>query len=137
MHYFSFSFPQGCPGLGLVLLRLTVALQLLCGADAASAVLPWWQLSLLAVLLLLLVLGMLTPVAGVLSLLYQLPILTHNQLLAAPALTILNAAALVLLGPGAYAADARLFGRRRLLSPPDPAHGLGNNDYSIHLGEKK
>ncbi len=134
MHGFSSSFPHGGPGAGLVLLRLTVAWQLLSGA---STFLPWWQLSLLCVMTLLLVLGMLTPLAGALSILYQLAGLMHAELSAAPAIATLTATALVLLGPGAYAADARLFGRRRLLLPPDPAEAVSNKDYSIHLGEKK
>jgi hypothetical protein len=32
----------------------------------------------------------------------------------------MTAIALVLLGAGAYSVDARLFGRRRLVLPPDP-----------------
>jgi hypothetical protein len=139
MRGFSSSFPPGGPGLGLLLLRLTVALQLPCGAGAAGAALPGWQLALIGVLALLLVLGMLTPLAAALGALYQLAILGHAELAAAPALAIaiLTAAALVLLGPGAYAADARLFGRRRLLLPPDPAGAANGKDYRIHLGEKK
>lgn len=136
MHGFSSSFPQGGPGVGLVLLRLAVAWQLLSGTPPG---LPWWQLTLCCVMTLLLVLGMLTPLAGGFSILYQLAGLIHTELSAAPLLAIaaLTATALVLLGPGAYAADARLFGRRRLLLPPDPAQVIGSKDYSIHLGEKK
>jgi hypothetical protein len=139
MHGFSSSFPHGGPGVGLLLLRLTVALQLLCAAGAASGSVPWWQLALLCLLLLLLVLGMLTPVAGALCALCQLFSLTDGGLAAAPAPAIaaMTAASLVLLGPGAYAADARLFGRRRLLLPPDPARASNKQDYRIHLGEKK
>lgn len=135
MHGFSSSFPHGGPGLGLLLLRLTVAMQLLTGACAAAP-LPWWQLALFILLVLLLTLGMLTPVAAAVSVLYQLICLSQAALHEAPALAtaILTAIALVLLGPGAYAADARLFGRRRVLLPPDPAN---HKDYSIHLGEKK
>jgi len=139
MHGFSSSFPHGGPGFGLLLLRLTVAAQLLCGAYAAGPPLPWWQLALPGALVLLLVLGMLTPVAAGLSVLYQLASLTHAASTDAPGMAIafLTAAALVLLGPGAYAADARLFGRRRLLLPPDPARAANNKEFSIHLGEKK
>ena len=58
-----------------------------------------------------------------LAALYQLLSLAHASwpqaalLLAAATM----AGALVLMGPGAYAADARLFGRRRLVLPASAA----------------
>lgn len=121
MDGFSSSFPRGGPGVGLLLLRLTVAMQLVSGNGLAAWPMPWWQLALLVLMTLLLVLGMLTPVAGALSAMYQLMSLANATLLAAPVLAMASAtaAALVLLGPGAYAVDARLFGRRRLMLPHD------------------
>jgi uncharacterized membrane protein YphA (DoxX/SURF4 family) len=130
MRGFSTSFPRGGAGVGLLLLRLAVALQLLSEA-LLTEMAPWWQALLpagLAVLLTvlltaLLVLGMLTPVAGAFASLSQLFCLAHaGWAQASPCIVgAFTAAALVLLGPGAYAADARLFGRRRLVLPASPA----------------
>jgi len=130
MRGFSTSFPRGGAGVGLLLLRLSVALQLLSETLFAD-VAPWWQATLpggLAALLsvmlaVLLVLGMLTPVAGAVAALCQLFCLAHaGWAQASPCIVgAFTAAALVLLGPGAYAADARLFGRRRLVLPAGPA----------------
>jgi hypothetical protein len=33
---------------------------------------------------------------------------------------VVDATAIALLGPGAFSLDARLFGRREILIPPDP-----------------
>ncbi|SEN17827.1 hypothetical protein SAMN05428959_101535 [Duganella sp. CF517] len=130
MRGFSTSFPRGGGGVGLLLLRLAVALQLL-SETLFSAVSPWWLTmlpaglaALLSVLLtVLLVLGMLTPVAGAVATLCQLACLGHaGWSQASPCIVgAFTAAALVLLGPGAYAADARLFGRRRLVLPASAA----------------
>ena len=130
MRGFSTSFPRGGAGVGLLLLRLAVALQLL-SETLFTEMAPWWQAllpaglaALLTVLLtVLLVLGMLTPVAGAFASLSQLLCLAHaGWSQASPCIVgAFTAAALVLLGPGAYAADARLFGRRRLVLPASPA----------------
>lgn len=130
MRGFSTSFPRGGAGVGLLLLRLAVALQLL-SETLLTEMAPWWQAllpaglaALLTVLLtVLLVLGMLTPVAGAFASLSQLFCLAHaGWSQASPCIVgAFTAAALVLLGPGAYAADARLFGRRRLVLPASPA----------------
>ncbi|MEV4779456.1 hypothetical protein [Burkholderia sp. LMU1-1-1.1] len=131
MRGFSTSFPRGGAGVGLLLLRLAVALQLLSETLLTEMAPWWWQAmlpaslaALLAVLLTaLLVLGMLTPVAGAFASLSQLFCLAHaGWAQASPCIVgAFTAAALVLLGPGAYAADARLFGRRRLVLPASPS----------------
>jgi len=133
MHGFSSNFPHGGPGVGLLLLRLAVALQLLSDSGL-QAVMPWWQLLLLGLLILLLCLGLLTPVVGAIGMLYQLLQLSSGAAGATAllAIAIATAAALILLGPGAYAVDARLFGRRRL---PLPEHAGGEAAVRKHLGE--
>lgn len=139
MRGFTTSFPRGGAGAGLLLLRAAVALQLLLEAFAAGA--PcWWPMATpaswplvqlaaalaipLAILLaVLLALGMLTPVAGAISAVFQLSCLGSAGWAQAPPYIIAaaTATALVLLGPGAYSADARLFGRRRLVLPASAA----------------
>lgn len=122
MRGFSSSFPRGSAGAGLLMLRMAAGLQLLCESQCAGAP-PWWQAALLAGVGLALVLGVLTPVAGVLAAAYQLLCMTHAGWAHAPPLLIaaMTAIALVLMGPGAYSADARLFGRRRLVLPASAA----------------
>lgn len=133
MRGFSSSFPHGGAGAGLLLLRLAVALQLLTETLCAEAA-PWWPamlpaalawlpLSLAVALAVALALGVLTPVAGAVGALWQLLCLAQSGWAHAPPCIVgaFTAAALVLLGPGAYAVDARLFGRRRLVLPASPA----------------
>ena len=135
MRGFSSSFPHGGAGAGLLLLRLAVALQLLTETLSAGAA-PWWpamlpvavawlplSLSLAVALAAALALGVLTPVAGAAGALWQLLCLAQSGWAHAPPCIVgaFTAAALVLLGPGAYAVDARLFGRRRLVLPASPA----------------
>lgn len=121
MHGYHSSFPAGGAGAGLLLLRLAVAAHLLHAALDAGRPLPWWWLALLALATGLLLLGLLTPLAAGAAAAGHLPWLAtpHG---AVAAIGIACALALLLLGPGAYALDARLFGRRRLLLPDDPYH---------------
>jgi uncharacterized membrane protein YphA (DoxX/SURF4 family) len=118
MRGFSSSFPRGSAGFGLLMLRMAVGLQLL-SESACTGPPAWWQAALVTLLGLALVLGALTPVAGALAALYQLLCLAHASWPHAAPLLIaaMTAIALVLMGPGAYSADARLFGRRRLVLP--------------------
>ncbi len=121
MHGFTSSFPTGGPGAGLLLLRLAVLTRLLL--DSLGGAPPSWCLLLLLTLLtVLLGLGLLTPLAAAVCAAYQALSLFNNWASAgpAPAVAVFGALALLLLGPGAYALDARLFGRRRLLLPKDP-----------------
>jgi len=72
----------------------------------------------------LLCLGFLTPVMSVVACAFEMTAL----LLAGKAdgrfiaLSSLNAIVIALLGPGAYSVDARLFGRREVVFPPEGKH---------------
>ncbi|HEU4843936.1 MAG TPA: hypothetical protein VFT05_06705 [Burkholderiaceae bacterium] len=119
MHGHHSSFPAGGAGAGLLLLRVAVAAHLLLAAPSGDTTLAWWWLMVLALAVALLGLGLLTPLAAGACAAAQLSWLGGAD--DAPALIgILCALALLLLGPGAYGLDARLFGRRRLLPPADP-----------------
>jgi len=119
MRGFSSSFPRRGAGAGLLLLRLAVGLQLLFESSCAGSV-PWWWLMVVTALALMLLVGVLTPLVGTLCALCQLLCLATAASLPA-VLAVMTAVALVLLGPGAYALDARWFGRRRLVLPASPA----------------
>lgn len=111
------TFPDGWPGRGLLLLRLTLSLQLLYWAisdqvkGACSPVLvPDW---LAAAGGLLVIAGLWTPVVGSLVALIELWTAAFEH--SAPQAHVLMAAvaaSLVMLGPGAFSVDARRFGRK-------------------------
>ncbi|HEX5343253.1 MAG TPA: hypothetical protein VFX55_12220 [Duganella sp.] len=90
--------------------------------SGCGGVTPWWLVLLEAALELALAVGALTPVAALLSTGFYAACLAHADWPHAATLMIaaMTAIALVLLGAGAYSVDARLFGRRRLVVPPDP-----------------
>lgn len=110
-------FPLGAPGVGLVLLRLCLAtaLWLLQGSmlsAAANSTVFWSSLCISLALLI----GLLTPVACALCIvLASIALLSPDHPLLMYVLSIaLDAFALLLLGPGAYSVDARLYGHRVL-----------------------
>ena len=118
-------FPSGLPGLGLLLLRM--ALGTIAAIESGLLLKHDGRLPAEAAAVVsgtaavLLVTGFLTPVAGVLLALNTVALwlagdaassrLDHSMVL----LRVGSSVATALLGPGAYAVDARLFGRREVV----------------------
>jgi uncharacterized membrane protein YphA (DoxX/SURF4 family) len=128
------TFPEGFPGVGLLILRILVGLTAV--TQGASSLTHGSDVGLVTVALAVaaagagvaVLLGFLTPGASVLAGAATLllaagtsssSILEINMVVAA--CVAADAAALALLGPGAHSLDARLFGRREVVIP-DRAH---------------
>jgi uncharacterized membrane protein YphA (DoxX/SURF4 family) len=126
------TFPDGWPGLGLGLLRLTVGLSVVI-QGAGMLIAPHgptvgsWAMGLGVMLVgAALLIGFLTPLAGAsaaignsvvgFSLLAGSTAMLHERVLPAIQLAVMSVA-LVMLGPGAFSLDAHLFGRREITIP--------------------
>jgi uncharacterized membrane protein YphA (DoxX/SURF4 family) len=116
------TFPEGWPGTGLVFLRAITAIPLAQRGIAGELMAT---LSAVVVLQLvaagagvLLLVGLWTPIAGVLMAVAELGLAFSRP--ADPWMHVLLAAlgvSLAMLGPGAWSVDARLFGRKRIQIP--------------------
>jgi putative oxidoreductase len=112
-------FPNGWPGRGLLLLRLAAGIALTHDGVAEIVMAPErhgiiWQ-SLATIGGVLLIVGLFTPVAGVLAVIVELwTALSRADNLRICIVLAIVAAALAMLGPGAWSLDARLFGRKRI-----------------------
>jgi uncharacterized membrane protein YphA (DoxX/SURF4 family) len=115
-------FPPGLPGLGLLLLRLSVAIALLFDIYAHSGALPAWVHAVAIVISLAVSVGYLTPIAAAAALaLHVLVWIACGAGVDAAAVAVIlscDTLALALLGPGAYSVDSRRFGRRLVVLPP-------------------
>ena len=108
-------FPDGLPGLALLLLRASTTITLLFGAAGTYQVGSKWYLWGLIPLGAALFAGFITPFVALLAVGVQLLRFTASA--ANPvwlSVAILNTLVLALIGPGAYSLDALRFGRRRV-----------------------
>jgi hypothetical protein len=120
-------FPHGWPGIGLAMLRISVAVPILLSAYDTREELPQWALIAHVLVSASLSAGFLTPIVAVLAPLVQLVGPTSAAMGSQGIIctTILNALALTVLGPGAYSIDACRFGRRTIELPVhNPSHPL-------------
>ena len=127
------TFPDGLPGLGLLLLRATAGINLgyygyvLFRQDSKVSGMVFATVAIVSGIALLL--GYLTPVAATLAALTSLgaglawpaPLsLGPDTSRLSVALLMVIASALVCLGPGAFSLDARNYGRREIIIPQRP-----------------
>ena len=111
------TFPRGWPGAGLLCLRLIAAIAtfhyVISGFASDPNVL---RILIESVAGLLLCAGLWTPIAGsALSIVGLWSAFSGHGDFWAQILLATMAAALAMLGPGAWSVDARLFGRKRLI----------------------
>ena len=117
------TFAGGWPGIGLILMRLVVGFVLVNSAGTAALGSPASPMTILSVLLaataILLIIGLFTPVAGMLVALIEscrLFAISADRLVYLLVATF--GAALAMLGPGLWSVDARLFGWKRIEPTP-------------------
>lgn len=123
LHRFFSTFPRGQPGLGLLLLRAAIGVTaILHGVTALSGNLhqsaaAWVPALLSTVSGVSLLAGFLTPIGGVMILFGAMGTAFTDHVESRPLsmLIAVLAAAVILLGPGAWSFDARLFGRREII----------------------
>ena len=116
-------FPQGGPGIGLLLLRIAVAAMFVLNVthrfNFSLPALYWAVVFFIVLTSLLLCIGFLTPVLAAVACVAAIAnLFLADQTIVVYILRILTSAALFLLGPGAYSVDARLFGLRVTVVPP-------------------
>lgn len=117
------TFAGGWPGIGLILMRLTVGVALAYGAGLTLLSSPPIPMAIVSVLLvtagILLTIGFCTPIVGTMVALvaiYRLIIIPEDRMVYFLIASL--GAALAMLGPGLWSVDARLFGWKRIVPPP-------------------
>ena len=126
------NFAQGAPGIGLLILRLTLGGMAIThdvmvfgkGSSPAFAALH----SFLAIFAVLLLVGLWTPIAAMLMAVSAIvEVLSHDVTRAQCVSVAFLSVALALIGPGAWSIDARLYGWKeikisgRQQRPDDPS----------------
>jgi putative oxidoreductase len=112
------TFPNGWPGCGLLLLRLSCAVSLPAIGTAKLWGWPiddslWIQVISYATAALMIG-GLWTPAAATCQTLLQVMTAFAGDAIGSHLLLALNGVSLVMLGPGAWSIDARLYGRKRI-----------------------
>jgi uncharacterized membrane protein YphA (DoxX/SURF4 family) len=123
------TFPGSLPGVGLLLLRITIGAELLIRSfswliEQQTSNNGMWAPGLLALVIgISFILGFLTPLVGSLSALAGIAIRWLHPEWSASMTGLLSVSRLVmvvaitLLGPGAFSLDAYFFGRRKIIVP--------------------
>jgi hypothetical protein len=115
-------FPTGAAGIALALLRITaVAMLLMIAFPRRNFILSQWAFAGLSVLAGFFFLGAFTPILCTLCCCIELAAVFGLRGVDAlhMVVSIVDTAALGLLGPGGYSLDARMFGRRRVILSTD------------------
>ena len=119
MHRLFSTFARGWPGVGLLLLRVAAGSSLIARSILVLGTTPtfgtgFFQL-FIATAGLLLIAGLWTPVGAAVMVLLELwRIISRHGDPASDILLCVLALAIVLLGPGAWSVDARIFGWKRI-----------------------
>jgi putative oxidoreductase len=112
-------FPNGWPGCGLLLLRLVAGILMVHDGFSYLLAAPQWEgiirQSIAVGAGILLLLGLWTPIATTLVVIVELWLaVSRADSLRSCVLLASLGAALLMLGPGVWSIDARLFGRKRI-----------------------
>jgi putative oxidoreductase len=120
------TFASGWPGVGLLLLRLLTAVILIYFGIVSVLESPPLTIVVLEIIGaaagMLLLIGLWTPVAGVLAAIVKVwiassQVLSHSGDLWISIVQAVLGVVLAMVGPGAWSIDARLFGRKRIDLP--------------------
>lgn len=113
------TFPASWPGLGLLILRVTVGAAILLARlapdteVAAMPAQPPWILLPLGLATACLVMGLATPAASGLILVATV-VFGHDLALSSRLVLAGASLSLMMLGPGAWSIDSRIYGRKRI-----------------------
>jgi uncharacterized membrane protein YphA (DoxX/SURF4 family) len=113
------TFADGPPGAALLIQRLLVGAAVLYCAAATPSFTVTAPQAIAALAGLLLIAGLWTPVAGVVVACAEAWVALRSPAHpGVPAALAVLAVTLALIGPGAWSADARLYGRKHFVPPP-------------------
>ena len=110
------TFPGALPGTGLLILRMAAALSLTASGFLAD---DYWANAIIWIIVAsigsCLIIGYCTPIAAAMQAASHLWALIYSDSLFGTRLVMISlGVGLMLLGPGAWSVDARLYGRRRV-----------------------